>query len=65
MEIQGNIVPRVWYRTILTGEGKSHMLAIAILSDVVCGLKVYVKRDAVTGEIIGFGKKKYNNKEDE
>lgn len=57
MEIQGNIVPVTWYKTIVTEAGKSHMLAIAILADIVCGFKVKAKRDVDTGEVIGLEKK--------
>ena len=34
--ITGNVVPQTWYRTILRETGKPHLLAIMILSDLVC-----------------------------
>lgn len=33
--ITGNIIPTIWYRTVLKENGKPYLLAIAILSDIV------------------------------
>ena len=35
IRITGNVTPQVWYKTITRKNGKPHLLAIAILSDIV------------------------------
>ena len=57
--LQGNVVPQIWYRTIVKNSGKSkkpNMLAIAILSDVVYWYRPVELRNE-SGEITGYSKK--------
>lgn len=56
MNIQGNIVPAMWYYTVVNDSGKSYMLAIAILADIVSGYQIREKRDDTTGAVIQFEK---------
>ena len=35
INISGNIIPAVWYRTITKENGKPYLLAIVILADIV------------------------------
>ncbi len=56
MNIQGNIVPQMWYYTVVSDSGKSYMLAIAILADIVAGYQIREKRDDTTGDVIGLEK---------
>ena len=35
INITGNIIPAVWYRTITKENGKPYLLAIVILADIV------------------------------
>ena len=34
IRLTGNVTPQIWYRTITRENGKPHLLAIAILSDI-------------------------------
>ncbi len=54
MNIQGNIVPQMWYYTVVRDGGKPYMLAIAILADILAGYQIREKRDDTTGEVIGL-----------
>lgn len=57
MNIQGNMIPQIWYRTVLTDKGKPYYLAIAILSDCVYWYKPREIRDERTGYVIGWKKR--------
>lgn len=57
IQLTGNITPQVWYRTITRDNGKPHLLAIAILSDIVYWYRPIEIRDEGTGHIIGYKKK--------
>ena len=35
LNISGNIIPQVWYRTIIRESGKPNLTAIIILADIV------------------------------
>lgn len=52
VNISGNIISPMWYRTVVKEDGKPHFLAIAILSDVVYWYKPRIVRDEVTGNVI-------------
>ncbi len=56
MDIQGNIVPAMWYYTVVYDSGKSYMLAISILADIVAGYQIREKRDDTTGAVIQLEK---------
>jgi hypothetical protein len=53
IHLEGNITPHTWYRHITTKTGQPHLLAIAILSDVVYWYRARIVRDEDTGHIIG------------
>lgn len=57
MNISGNVVPQIWYKTILGDTGKPHYLAIAILADLVYWYRPTEIRDERSGQIIGWKKK--------
>lgn len=52
MNIQGHIVPPMWYYTVANDSGKSYMLAIAILADIVAEYQIREKRDDTTDELL-------------
>ena len=56
LNISGNIIPQVWYRTIIRESGKPNLTAIIILADIVYWYKPTEIRDEGTGQVIG-GKK--------
>ena len=60
IHIQGNIVPRAWFKTIIKTDLKSpkpHLLAISILSDIVYWYRPSEVRDELTGELKQYKKK--------
>lgn len=57
MQISGNITPQIWYKTITRKNGKPHLLAIAILSDIVYWYRPTEIRDESSGHITGYGKR--------
>ena len=52
VNISGNIISPIWYRTVVKEDGKPHFLAIAILSDVVYWYRPRIVRDESTGNVI-------------
>ena len=57
IQLTGNVTPQVWYRTITKKNGRPHLLAIAILSDIVYWYRPMEIRDESTGHITGYRKK--------
>lgn len=57
ISITGNVVPPSWYQAIKTKSGKTALLAINILADVVYWYRPTVIRDEETGAIISKSKK--------
>lgn len=57
INITGNIVPAIWYRTITKENGKPYLLAIVILADIVYWYRPSEVRDQGTGHILGWKKK--------
>ncbi len=57
IRITGNVTPQVWYKTITRKNGKPHLLAIAILSDIVYWYRPVEIRDESTGHLTGYGKR--------
>ena len=57
LNITGNIIPTIWYRTILRENGKPYLLAIASLADIVYWYRPVEVRDSATGQIAGWKKK--------
>lgn len=60
LNISGNIIPQVWYRTIIRESGKPNLTAIIILADIVYWYKPTEIRDEGTGQVIG-GRKKFKS----
>ena len=56
INITGNIIPAVWYRTITKENGKPYLLAIVILADIVYWYRPSEVRDQGTGHILGWKK---------
>ena len=57
INITGNIIPAVWYRTITKENGKPYLLAIVILADIVYWYRPSEVRDQGSGHILGWKKK--------
>lgn len=57
INFSGNIVPEAWFKNVLRPNGKPHLLAITILSDIVYWYRPTEERDENTGHIIGWKKK--------
>ena len=57
INISGNIIPAIWYRTITRENGKPYLLAIVILADIVYWYRPSEVRDQGTGHILGWRKK--------
>lgn len=52
VNISGNVISPMWYRTVVKEDGKPHFLAIAILSDIVYWYRPRIVRDESTGNVI-------------
>ncbi len=57
MNISGNVIPQIWYRTITRPNGKPYLLAITLLSDIVYWYRPSEVRDEQSGQIIGWRKR--------
>lgn len=57
ISITGNIIPQIWYKTIIHPSGKPYLEAIVILSDIVYWYRPTEVRDERTGEVIAYRKK--------
>ncbi|MFV0527653.1 MAG: DUF6017 domain-containing protein [Lachnospiraceae bacterium] len=57
LNITGNIIPQMWYRTIVRDNGKPNLTAIVVLADIVYWYKPTEQRDENTGQIIAVKKK--------
>ncbi len=57
INITGNVVPAIWYKTILKDSGKPCLLAIVILADIVYWYRPTEIRDRGTGQVSGWKKK--------
>jgi hypothetical protein len=57
INISGNIIPSIWYKTITKDSGKPYLLAIVILADIVYWYRPSEVRDPGTGHILGWKKK--------
>lgn len=57
MNLTGNIVPSIWFKTMRNESGKPMLLAIEILSDIVYWYRAKEIRDEGTGTLIGYKKK--------
>lgn len=57
LNITGNVIPTIWYKTILRENRKPYLLAIAILADIVYWYRPIEVRRQATGQIMGWKKK--------
>lgn len=57
LNITGNVIPTIWYKTILRENRKPYLLAIAILADIVYWYRPVEVRNQATGQILGWKKK--------
>lgn len=57
LNISGNVIPQMWYRTIVRDSGKPNLTAIIILADIVYWYKPTEIRDENTGQVISVKKK--------
>ena len=57
MNLTGNIVPSIWFKTMRNESGKPMLLAIEILSDIVYWYRAKEVRDEGTGTLVGYKKK--------
>ena len=57
INISGNVIPAIWYRTVTKENGKPYLLAIVILADIVYWYRPSEVRDQGTGQILGWKKK--------
>lgn len=57
MQINGNVIPHIWYKTIRRESKKPYLLAITILSDIVYWYRPVEERDELTGSLIGYRKR--------
>ncbi len=59
INISGNVIPSIWYRTVTKENGKPYLLAIVILADIVYWYRPSEIRDQGTGHIL-YWKKKFS-----
>lgn len=57
LSITGNIIPQMWYRTVVRESGKPNLTAIVILADICYWYKPTEIRDESTGQVIAVKKK--------
>lgn len=57
INITGNVIPQMWYKTILRVNGRPYLLAIIILADIVYWYRPKEIRDEATGYVIGWEKR--------
>ena len=57
INISGNIIPAIWYKTITKENGKPYLLAIVLLANIVYWYRPSEVRDQGTGHILGWKKK--------
>ena len=51
MSFSGNVIPEVWYKTIVSSNGRVNLLAINILADIVYWYRPMEIRDEMTGDV--------------
>lgn len=56
MNFSGNIIPETWYKTIVNDKGKTNVLAVLILSDIVYWYRASEKRDETTNSVSYYKK---------
>ena len=56
INISGNVIPQMWYRTVIKDNGKPHLLAVTVLADIVYWYRPSEVRDEGTGQVSGWKK---------
>ena len=51
MRFSGNVIPEVWYKTIVSSNGRVNLLAINILADIVYWYRPMEIREEMTGDV--------------
>ena len=51
MRFSGNVIPEVWYKTIVSSNGRVNLLAINILAEIVYWYRPMEIRDEMTGDV--------------
>ena len=54
INISGNVIPQMWYRTVIKDNGKPHLLAVTVLADIVYWYRPSEVRDEGTGQVTGW-----------
>ena len=54
LNFTGNIIPAVWFQTIVNGKGKPNLLACHLLSEFVYWYRPMEVRDGETGQFAGY-----------
>lgn len=57
INISGNVIPQMWYRTVIKDNGKPHLLAVTVLADIVYWYRPSEVRDEGTGQVTGWKKR--------
>lgn len=57
IDLTGNVIPPSWYHEIKTDSGKTALLAINILADIVYWYKPTIRRNEMTGQVASKKKK--------
>lgn len=57
INISGNIIPQVWYKTVTKENGRPHLLAITLLADIVYWYRPSEVREEGTGQVTGWKKR--------
>ena len=57
LNISGNVIPQMWYRTVIRESGKPNLTAIIILADIVYWYKPTELRDENSGQVVAVKKK--------
>ncbi|MGB4611003.1 MAG: DUF6017 domain-containing protein [Saccharofermentanales bacterium] len=56
-ELSGNVIPHTWFRTLVKDNGKPHLNAMVLLSDIVYWYRPTETIDEKTNAFIGYAKK--------
>ncbi len=51
INFSGNVIPEVWYKTIVSSSGRANLLAINILAEIVYWYRPIEIRNEITGEV--------------
>lgn len=57
MHFEGNVIPHMWYHNIKFPNGKTDLVSICILAEIVYWYRPTYERDETTGKLISINKK--------